>query len=73
MLNVMREHYNAGRLDRAAEIAKDAAPYCHSRLSTVAHEGSLGVQLQVTEEIVDADPHQNGQAAPCQDSHPKRA
>jgi hypothetical protein len=31
LLEAMRAHYAAGRLDEAAEIAKDAAPYLHRK------------------------------------------
>jgi len=33
MLEAMRQHYADGNLDRAAGLAKDAAPYCHPRLA----------------------------------------
>lgn len=42
MLRAMREHYAANRLDQAAAIARDAAPYFHARLAAVAHSGSIG-------------------------------
>lgn len=35
MIEAMRAHYNAKRLNEAAAIAKDAAPYMHPRLATV--------------------------------------
>lgn len=35
MLDAMRTHHAAGDLDRAAAVAKDAAPYLHPRLSAV--------------------------------------
>lgn len=40
MLYTMREHFHAGRFDKAAAIAKDAAPYIHPRLSAV--EAKIG-------------------------------
>jgi hypothetical protein len=38
MLDAMRDHYDKGELDAAAEIAKAAAPYCHPRLQSVQLE-----------------------------------
>lgn len=38
MLEAMRAHYKAQRLDEAAAIAKDAAPYIHPRLSSVEYQ-----------------------------------
>jgi hypothetical protein len=35
MLKAMRLHQEAGRWDQAAAVAKDAAPYCHPRLSSI--------------------------------------
>src|SRR5215207_11485599 len=35
MIEAMRDHYNNRRLDQAAAVAKDAAPYMHPRLATV--------------------------------------
>jgi hypothetical protein len=43
MLEAMRCHQEAGNLDRAAAIAKDAAPYMHPRLHAVA--GADGVSI----------------------------
>jgi hypothetical protein len=37
MLQAMRAHLDAGELDKAAAIAKDAAPYVHPRLQAVQH------------------------------------
>lgn len=55
MLQAMREHHAAQRLDLAAEIARHAAPYIHPRLASVQHGGTVGVQLEIVEEVVDAD------------------
>ncbi len=38
----MREHVQKNDLDRAAAIAKDAAPYMHPRLASMQHSGSVG-------------------------------
>lgn len=38
MLEAMRDHYENKRLDEAAAIAKDAAPYIHPRLSSVEYK-----------------------------------
>jgi len=35
MIEAMRDHYVHRRLDQAAAIAKDAAPFMHPRLATV--------------------------------------
>lgn len=37
MLRVMRRYWRKGEVDRAAAIAKDAAPYVHPRLSSTDH------------------------------------
>jgi hypothetical protein len=39
MIQAMRSHYEANRLDEAASIAKDAAPYMHPRLQAIQHSG----------------------------------
>lgn len=41
ILRAMEEHADAGRWDDAAERAKDAAPYVHPRLTSVAVSGAL--------------------------------
>jgi hypothetical protein len=38
MLRAMRQHAAAGNLDRAAEIARYAAPFCHARISSITVE-----------------------------------
>jgi hypothetical protein len=47
MLEAMRSHYDAGRLDDAAEKAKDAAPYVHARLQAVQVGGDPGNPLKI--------------------------
>jgi hypothetical protein len=47
MLHVMRMHFEAGEFDKAAEIAKDAAPYLHPRLSTMAVSGANKGPIEV--------------------------
>lgn len=42
MLRAMREHAQAERWDAASGIAKDAAPYMHPRLASIAHSGGDG-------------------------------
>lgn len=42
MLEIMRRHYEAGELDKAAAVAKDAAPYIHPRLAAIEHKGDEG-------------------------------
>lgn len=39
MLQAMRAHYSGGRLDEAADKARDAAPYVHPKLANIAHGG----------------------------------
>lgn len=46
MILAMRDHLKAKRLDQAAAIAKDAAPYMHPRLAAVAHSGPKGGPIQ---------------------------
>ena len=48
MLKAMTEHAHAGNLDKAAAIAKDAAPYMHPRMSTIAHTGKCGGPIECT-------------------------
>lgn len=38
----MRKHVVADDLDKAASIAKDAAPYMHARLVSARHSGPNG-------------------------------
>jgi hypothetical protein len=44
MLEAMRTHHAAGHLDKAAAVAKDAAPYMHARLAQIDQHmsGTLG-------------------------------
>lgn len=42
MLRAMRAHVDAGNLDAAAGIAKDAAPYVHARLAAMQVSGLEG-------------------------------
>ncbi len=50
MLFAMRHHQKAKEYDKAAEIAKDAAPYMHPRLSAVSVTGKNGGAIQVSHE-----------------------
>ena len=53
MIRAMRQYLEEGRLDKAAAVAKDAAPYCHPRLSAIAVSGGeTPMRLQLIEEIV---------------------
>lgn len=45
MLEAMRAHHEAGRLDSAAEVARHAAPYVHPRLSAMHLTGAAGQPL----------------------------
>lgn len=47
MMLAMRAHVKAKRLDQAAAIAKDAAPYMHPRLAAVQHSGPNGKPIAV--------------------------
>jgi hypothetical protein len=64
MLQAMIHHHEAGNLDAAAAIAKDAAPYVHPRLSALTHNNKVGVQLEIVEVIVDGHLDQNNPALP---------
>lgn len=64
MVEAMRYHYAAGNLDRAAELAKDAAPYLHPRLSSVQRQGtSEDHRLEIVVEVV-SNGSASGAAAP---------
>jgi hypothetical protein len=54
LLDVMRQHFAAGRWEEAVAVAVEAAPYVHPKLTAISHEGTVGVKLQIVEEIVDA-------------------
>ena len=58
ILRAMRQHYEAGRIDRAAELAKDAAPYVHPRLASIQHGGGTTEErrLEITVEVVNGPP-----------------
>jgi hypothetical protein len=60
LLEAMRYYRGIGQLDKAAAIARDAAPYEHPRKATVTVGGVVGVMLEVVEEIVGVPV--NGQA-----------
>jgi len=50
MLEAMHAHHAAKRLDQAAAIAKDAAPYMHPRLAShevTGKDGGAGVKFEV--------------------------
>lgn len=55
MLEAMRAHYDAGRLDEAAEIAQHAAPYLHPRLSAVTVKGDTEAPVRLVETLVIVD------------------
>ena len=50
MLAAMRKCYDDGDLDRAAEIAKDAAPYVHPRLSALSGHFKVASTVRVIED-----------------------
>lgn len=45
LLALMRHHYAQKEYREAAAIARDAAPYVHSRKAAVEHSGSIGVEV----------------------------
>lgn len=47
MLKAMTSHFQAERLDEAAAIAKDAAPYCHPRLQAIEMSGKDGKPIEI--------------------------
>ena len=46
MLQAMRLYWEAGNHDKAAVIAKDAAPYMHPRLTSVDVGGKQGAPIE---------------------------
>ena len=54
MLKVMRDFLGAGHLEAAADVAKDAAPYVHPKLSSVEHTGADGeaIKLERIERVI---------------------
>lgn len=56
MLDAMRRLHKGRRYEKAAAVAKDAAPYVHPRLGQVKHDVSGSVRHDVViEEMSDAD------------------
>lgn len=52
MLEAMRQHYDAGRLDRAAFVAKDIAPYMHPKLISTEQK----IDADVRQRVVSGEP-----------------
>lgn len=48
MIETMRELYNAGDKKAACLIAKDAAPFIHSRLSSIVAENKNSGEMIIT-------------------------
>lgn len=42
MLEIMKKHYEAGRMAEALDAAAKAAPYCHPKLQAIQHTGKDG-------------------------------
>lgn len=61
MLGAMRSAWSAGDKDKAAEHAKDAAPYLHPRLASVQHSGDADHPLGIA--IMSAVPRDDDQPA----------
>jgi hypothetical protein len=40
LTTAMMDHYAAHRFDKATSIARDAAPFCHMKQTSVEHAGS---------------------------------
>ncbi len=55
MQKAMEVHYRARRYDKAAAIARDLAPYVHSRLSAVTHRGDEQAPIRLVERLVIVD------------------
>lgn len=49
MLKAMWAHVDNKKLDEAASIAKDAAPYMHAKLASVQHTGRNGGPIQTVD------------------------
>ncbi|MER8959318.1 hypothetical protein [Mesorhizobium sp. M0701] len=49
MLKAMRAHVDNNKLDEAASIAKDAAPYMHAKLASIQHTGRGGGPIQTVD------------------------
>lgn len=54
MLKAMRMHADADKWDEAANVAKDAAPYVHARLSAVELNGRMAIRRSVRREPMPA-------------------
>ncbi len=67
LLFCMRKAYAAKDYKEAAGYARDAAVYCHPRLSAVKLDGKVGVVMEVVEEMVDAP---DGEASQAQGDPP---
>jgi hypothetical protein len=53
MLRVMHCHWRARRYEKAAALARDAAPYLHPRLTRVAHQGGIALRHEDALEELD--------------------
>lgn len=51
MLGAMRDAWAAGDKEKAANFAKDAAPYLHPKLSSVEHKGDPDNPLETVTRI----------------------
>lgn len=65
-MRAMMAHYEAGRLDQAATIAKDAAPYIHPRLAAIDHSGEVATTfvMRAPEVVADAETWANKYVPP---------
>jgi hypothetical protein len=52
MIDAMRHYLDLGNRDKAVAIAKDAAPYMHPRLASIAHGGQEGAPPIKTESVL---------------------
>jgi hypothetical protein len=50
MLAAMEHFRAAGEIEKAAGIAKDAAPYVHPRLASIEHSGEMKIEKRISSE-----------------------
>ncbi len=69
MINAMRYYVEAGERDKAASIAKDAAPYMHPRLSSAIVKADVSVEsTSVVECIITSREEANQTIAALEDA-----
>ncbi len=69
MIKAMRHYHEAGNMDKAASIAKDAAPYMHPRLSSAIVKADVSVEsTSVVECIITSREQANATIAALEES-----